>query len=996
MTTLDPNNYINSLGLSLNGGNPANDALDLSLFFVDPLPVSAPLDTVLVWTQDYQLYRFNVQGQWVKLLPINHWEQNGEIVQVGSAPDGLASAQHLMTTNDNASGVPTMAIQPRLLGDTTIGFGMAKVNGVNTSARTGTVFQCGVESSLFTIKVGAGTAGSPVTMLTALAVNSAGKTTLLQMESTGDARFAARLLPITSSGTQDIGAIGGRFGIVYAAGFNSSGNVAIGGTLSVTGLSSLGTTTVTGNLSTSGNLSASGTTTLAVTNTGDLTVAGDCYVTGTLDAGNIVLPPGGTSTVGTLVVAGAASIAGALAVTGAGSLFDSLGITNGLSVGGDLVSGLIKGSGLSTNGWDIGDIASPTEAVFKNSGAGPVTNHYAMKQLATGQTLLNTSTGTSLQFLVNDVVGASLSSSVFAVVPAVTMAATLAVAGITTLAATNTGNLAVTGNATISGTLSAGVLSPASVAVTGNATVGGTLAVTGATTLDSVTVTNGASVGGTLTVPTIQRAGATNGWTVGDSAAVTDAVFTNSAAGTVASNFAIRQLATGETRVNAPTGTTIRLMVNNSTRAQISTNTFAITPNTTIGGTLAVTGTTTAAAINASGNLTVTGTTAFVGSNNTAGNSRLGLGGNGQLDFSYGIFGGTSFPAAASARILATDAGNFSSNLTFLSRQTGSDNGTMLTNMTIDTAGNVAITRGNLAVAGTVVSSGGSMSSVGTLLVGSTLTPLLSRTIMSSNGILDFTYGQIPSSGSTTAPNAASARIAAVDASNFSSDLQFQCRQPGSDNGTMLTNMVIDTAGNVDVSRGNLDVAGNVTCANDITATGIATANALITTAGGAALAGSLTAGGNVSGLNGTFTETLKSGQQVVAPFSTATSGSSCLLGLGVRTRTSNSGGTDFYEIYLNNNPANTDNWSGFLMVYATTKYSSAVGNPESGGTILASCYKTVGNNLVVTTINVAQTGFAVFAVVAAQDSGGTWVARVACTSNSGNSIVSWSWFGFG
>jgi hypothetical protein len=63
------------------------------------------------------------------------------------------------------------------------------------------------------------------------------------------------------------------------------------------------------------------------------------------------------------------------------------------------------------------------------------------------------------------------------------------------------GSLAVTTNATVTGTLGVtGETTLVNASVTGNASVGGTLGVTGASTLASVSVTNNATVGGTLGV----------------------------------------------------------------------------------------------------------------------------------------------------------------------------------------------------------------------------------------------------------------------------------------------------------------------------------------------------------------------------------------------------------------------------------------------------------------------------------------------------------------
>ena len=78
---------------------------------------------------------------------------------------------------------------------------------------------------------------------------------------------------------------------------------------------------------------------------------------------------------------------------------------------------------------------------------------------------------------------------------------------------------------------------------------------------------------------------------------------------------------------------------------------------------------------------TSAGATAVLLSNNTPSSGRVLLQLTpAQIDFTYGVSGGTAFPSAASARIEAIDS-NYSADIRFLRRQSGSDNATMLETM---------------------------------------------------------------------------------------------------------------------------------------------------------------------------------------------------------------------------------------------------------------------------------------------------------------------------
>lgn len=149
---------------------------------------------------------------------------------------------------------------------------------------------------------------------------------------------------------------------------------------------------------------------------------------------------------------------------------------------------------------------------------------------------------------------------------------TLTVTNITSSGTYTVGTLAVTGNATIGGTLGVtGATTLSSLGVTGNETVGGTLGVTGATTLSSLGVTGNETVGGTLGVTgatTLSSLGVTGNETVGGTLGVTGA--------TTLSSVGI----SGNATIGGTLGVT-----------GLSTlGSLGVTAGTTLGGTLDVTG----------------------------------------------------------------------------------------------------------------------------------------------------------------------------------------------------------------------------------------------------------------------------------------------------------------------------------------------------------------------------------------------------------------------
>jgi hypothetical protein len=198
---------------------------------------------------------------------------------------------------------------------------------------------------------------------------------------------------------------------------------------------------------------------------------------------------------------------------------------------------------------------------------------------------------------------AGINDSVLIAANNVTAAGTLGVTGITSTAGINDSVLIAANNVTAAGTLgvtgmtsTAGINDSALIAAN-NVTASGTLGVTGDTTLNgNLTVADNILLGGNLVV--------------NDDATITHTLGVTGAT-TLNNNLTVRGLTSGvltnKFTVDATTGNTT---VAGTLNAGTSTlNSAVVTNDASVGGDLNITGTTTAADINASGTLGVTGAT---------------------------------------------------------------------------------------------------------------------------------------------------------------------------------------------------------------------------------------------------------------------------------------------------------------------------------------------------------------------------------------------------
>ena len=883
MTTLNQTSWIVSIGQS----GDQNATGSTGGFVVDALPSTAPLNTVLVWTSTGQPYRYNSLGQWVRLLPLSLWELNGEIVQMASTVDGISSAQHLMTTSDNSSGIATMSIQPRTTTDLSVGWGASRdASGIWKAARTGTAWAFVDNGTKFAVQYGAATLGSTVTMQDAIAVSSAGVVTIASV-STG-------ALTVTSLTCTNNATVGGTLGVTGTStlGAVNSGNHAVTGTLSASGLS-----TLTGGVTTPANLTTTG--------TGQLVVAGNASVGGTLGVSGAATLNGlgvannatvggtlgvtGTSTMGA-VNSGNHAITGTLSTSGAATL-NSMAVTNNATVGGTLgVTGAATFGALNTGNLAITGTLGTSGAATLNSLA--VTNNASVGgQLSIGpssfQLKYDATNGIQIYDLANGGLwlyqGGTTSKAVRTVNNVLddgsgnaAIAGTLAVTG----NQTNSGNIVLAGvvqagaglettgdHATVtnnsnpivrvvrpSGGALTMAIAAASSAYSNSAVAGDSVfrtesannlfvqTGTGAEAIkidssNNVAVRNNATVGGTLGVTglaTLLAAGSSSTYhtvgnaRTGDVNANSGFVVANSATYN-ATDYGFRQESSGKTMVNAKAGFDVSLRVNNS--AVLTAQSTGVS----VSGTLGSSGTATLNALTCTNNATVGGTLAVA------------------YSLSCGSVSSADILAKTSVQLVSVGApsgcvfgmqNTTTSNYGGLAKLGGS--GTYFTGGNTDdvllycnSANRIAIgawgqTSITLSAPTMIITPASSAVSInGTLTVGTDNTAGDSRTLLSSNGQLDFSYGPFTS---TAYPAAASARIKCTD-NSYSGDLAFLARQSGSDNATMNTNVTIAGA------TGNLATRGSITCPS-LTCSGALTAGSFSPTT--LSCSGNITSGSTV------------------------------------------------------------------------------------------------------------------------------------------------------
>lgn len=345
--------------------------------------------------------------------------------------------------------------------------------------------------------------------------------------------------------------------IVGQGTLNITGATTLQNTLSVTGNSTLlGTLTVSGKITAnttfqslgaatlSSTLSVAGTSTMAAVNATNLTTSGTITSTGLITANGGLTISGGTG----LNLTGNASVSGTLTVTGLTSA------NGGLNVSG--------GTGLAVTG---NSTVSGTETVTGLLSANGGLNVSGGSGLVVTGTISATGTITSA--------GKLTASTTFQSGGAATFSSTASFAG----AVTATGGLDVSGG---TGLRATGTTPTA---------LGGTLSVTGATTTAAITASGVVAANAGITTTTIGASGL---------------ITANGGVTIPAGGFSV----TGNAIVSGTITSTGKLIGNGGSDITGGTGLRVTgTSPTSLGGTLSVTGATTAAAISASGLITATG-----------------------------------------------------------------------------------------------------------------------------------------------------------------------------------------------------------------------------------------------------------------------------------------------------------------------------------------------------------------------------------------------------
>lgn len=504
---------------------------------------------------------------------------------------------------------------------------------------------------------------------------------------------------------------------------------------------------------------------------GNAAVTGNQTITGTLGVTGATLlttvSSSGAATLNSAAITNGATVGTTLAVTGAATLSSTLAVTGTTTMSDDLtLSGV--GSDLSVGG---------TAAVTGTATIGG--NLTAQSNLAVSGT---SALADKLTISAN---GADITGNV-AITGNETVSGTLGVTGGTSLSTLTTSGAATLNSASVSTTLG----------VTGNSTLSGTLAVTGTSTFsDDVTIVNGKdlNVGSDLTV--------------GGTAAVTGALSTNS---TFTAN---------------STGTFGGALTVSSGGAAITgnssvTGTLSATSNLSAGGTLAVTG-----AATLSDNLTVVGNI-DVGNGDfqvTAATGAVGMTGALTVGGTSNLDGG-----------IAVDTSNFTVSGTTGAVHTAGD---------FDVATNkftVAAASGNTAVAGTLAVTGAATFSDALSANSGAFTTTLSAADVSASSSLDvgassFTVnadGDVDADGTLAVGGAAtlSSTLAVTGAATFSSSA------------SVTGNLDVNSNFAVDAATGNVSTDGSLSVATTSSLTGNVTAGANLSVAGTSTLTGAVTA----------------------------------------------------------------------------------------------------------------------------------------------------------
>jgi len=956
MSTIPPSNgFVTQWGQSFlvdgnggGGGGGGPPVHDYTNYFVDAFPSPGTMNQVVVLTAPYQSYpafwsyRLDSTGAWVPLFPVRLWECNGQINQIATAVDGNTSAQHLMTSSDNASGAPTMAVQPRSLTDSLIGFGVWKnLLGVLKSAVTGSVYAIAKDASGLAIQVGTGVSGATVALSSALSIAGSG---------------AVTIGTLVVSGTMTVASMA-------VSGAITAASVAASGAMSAASFAGVGNILSTGDnaaISVFGNNVG-----LAkkVGTYGQLVYAAGSnpFVISQSDAANIATSVSTQTYTPRLTIASG----GAVSIPGATTLGSTLAVTGAATVGTTLSAGASALTSL---------VVSTTAAITGTLSAGAST----LASLAvTGAATV----GTTLA-----VTGAATVGTLSA--GATTLASTLSVAGATTLAALSAAATSVT---TLTSSAFAN-LSTLGVNVASSYVVG---PVTGRLSVNGPAVVNGSIVGTAdnslvtmldYNLGIVKKAGASATLAYGtgtvfkvqssDQATlldVTGSTFTDRFVIDAAGNATIP--GTLSTTAVSVGPSSFQLKYDGTNGIQIydlaNSSPWLYQTGTTAKGVRTFNNVLDDGNGNASksGLLTVVGTGSAT-SWNALGNARIG-----------DVFGQGDWVLAFNASYTTTNYCLRQNNVgrTFLNSPTDvnlrvnnanvlscTSTGASATNLSTTGSATVGTTLGVTGVAtfnNSVLCNG----LVGVGVPGTTSGRVVVATALGNPGSVDFGYTVPPANSS------ASARIQCIDAGNFSGDLQFLSRQPGSDNTTMLSNVTISSAtGNVS-TRAAVN-AGTVLDAPTVTASSVQRRGST------GPLAVYSTDASRFNGVNigRNFKQT-----------GASANGSSVCTGVSAQQPTGSAGGVLTWNLNPFNDTSNTDYYSGYLVV----SVNQNTGATSSGCAMFIAVTKRGGSSLNAVIVNTTNDGFVATTAYPTVDGSGNQVVQVAVTASSTTNVTcSWTW----
>ncbi len=650
-----------------------------------------------------------------------------------------------------------------------------------------------------------------------------------------------------------------------------NGNTSIAGTLAVTGATTLSSTlSVTGATTLSSTLAVTGATTLSstLTVTGNTVLNSNVTMVGAAAASTEVFRIRNSSSVDKFTVDsfnGNTSIAGTLGVTGATTLSSTLGVTGNTTLGGTL--GLTGNFTINTDKFSVTASSGNTSIAGTLGVTGATTLSSTLA--VTGNVTLNSNvtlvgaaaasteffkiqTSTNVdRFTVDSFNGNTSIAGTLSVTGATTLSSTLGVTGATTLGST----LAVTGNFTIntnkfSVTASSGNTSIAgTLSVTGATTLSSTLGVTGATTLSStLSVTGNTTLSGTLSV-TGDTTLNSNVTMVGAAAASTEV-------------FRIRNSSSVD-----------RFTVDSFNGNTTISGTLAVTGATTLSSTLGVTGATTlGSTLAVTGNVTLNSNVTLVGAA-AASTEFFKIQTSSAVDkFTVDSFNGNTSIAGTLAVTGATTlsstlgvTGNFTINTDKFSVTASSGNTSI--------AGTLAVT-GNTTLSGTLTVTGNTVLNSNVTMVGAAAASTEVFRIRNSSSVDRFTVdsfngntsiaGTLAVTGATTLSSTlavtgaitGSSTLSITDNAIFGKSITMNGSTTANTelfkitDGTNTKFQVDSTNGNTSIS-GTLSLTGNFTINTDKFSVTASSGNTSI--AGTLGVTGNTTLGGTL-GLTGNFT----------------------------------------------------------------------------------------------------------------------------------------------